>query len=158
GVKRAVDELGRSPIGIDDVALLRDRDHGRRQGKEEAAACKTRPVINQDDLAAVLAAPQAPDQPAVGVGHINDVITAGAAEHGVDFAAAPLDARAGVPTTQSFALVVPHEHAVAVAHDEAVAGLYDHAQAALAALFAQVPKLFDVDIAWPGRRSLPDNG
>ena len=123
-----VDErLGRHR-GIDDVLILRDADDRHRQVEEDRLAARTA-VVDQDELAAVAVAAEAPHQPAIVVGDGDDLVAVRPGEDRVHAVVAPFAATL-LELEEALAFVVAHEGLAAFAHDLPVIGLLDDDPAA----------------------------
>src|SRR4051794_25577036 len=84
-----VDQIGRSVLGIDDIAIIRNTDHRGRQIDIESAdpARAAITVVDDDDLAASWIPADPAQQQAVTTTHINDLRAVGSNHDGTGFAA-----------------------------------------------------------------------
>src|SRR5262249_58386755 len=126
-----VEQRSRRRADVHDVALARDGDHRSGEAEDQPAGSAddqscgksgAAAVVDDDHLAAVRAAADAAQEPAVRTGDIDDVI-ARARDVGEVLVAANLDPRRA-PYAEARRLVVADDRGVALAHDQP-AGLFD---------------------------------
>ena len=106
-----VDQFRRRVLGLDDVAVVGNADHRRRQVDIEAAdrARIAVAVVDDDDLAAPLVAADPAQQLAVAADHGDDLRAVGPDHHGAGFAADLLCLDVTRAVTEAILLVVPDE-------------------------------------------------
>src|SRR6201999_3944108 len=119
-----VNQVGRRVLGIDDIAIVGNADHRRRQVDIEAAD-RTRIAIadvDDDDLAALLIPPDPAHQLAVGTDDVDDLAAAGTEHDGAVLAADPLGLDVARAKTEAIELVVADERLPFGIADDGTAG------------------------------------
>src|SRR5579871_5541954 len=136
--QRVVDHLGRGDGRFDDVTVVRNPDHRRRQFDIEAAdrGSIAEAVIDDDDLAAVAIAANPAQQMSVRAGDGDDLRAIGPEHDGAVFAADLLGADIARAVAEALVLVVADEGLTARIDHDHTAGLGEDLAAALIAFLA----------------------
>src|SRR6202012_1853141 len=140
-----VNQVGRRVRGIDDIAIVGNADHRRRQVDIEAAD-RTRiaiAVVDDDDLAALPIAPDPAQQLTVGADDGDDLAAVGTEHDGAGLAADLLGLDVARAKTETIELVVADERfAVGIADDDP-AGFGDDGAAAYLAFVPLVAEIIE---------------
>src|SRR6266403_4331839 len=144
-----VNEVGRGVLGFDDVAVVGNADHRRRQVDVKAAdrARIAIAVVDDDDFAAAVVAANPPQQLAVATGHRDDLAAIGANHDGAGFAADLLGPDVARAEAESILFVVANEGLAAGIDDDDPTWFGEDLAAALIAFPPRAAEV--IQALWP---------